>query len=89
MAKVEISENRLRSLLAAEAFCQALRKDVCDYGGMTKRCWPWFDQWMRRTGKVKYETPKPVHPTWCCDCRGYHVSGEHIPEVADRLAKLP
>lgn len=89
MAKVEISENRLRSLLAAEAFCQAVRKDFANHGAMTRLSWPWFDQWMRRTGKVKFEAPKPVRATWCCECRGYHVSGEHIPEVADRLAKLP
>lgn len=63
MAMVQISENRLKSLLAAEAYCQAARCDIVDFGLVTRRAWPWFDQWMRHTGNRRYLHPKAVSPT--------------------------
>ena len=77
MAKVLISENRLRSLLAAEEFCRAARLEYSASGLVTSRSWPWFDQWMRRTGKGCFKAPLPTSPHWCSLCKRRHISGEH------------
>lgn len=74
----QITANRLRSLLAAEAVCQQLRFDVVEAGGMTRRTLPFFDRWLRTSGKTKYQQPKKVYPVWCCDCKCRHVCGEHV-----------
>lgn len=76
MAKVTISENRLKSLLAAEEFCRAARLDYSDYGLVTKRSYQWFDRWMRLSGRSRYDKPKPTRPVWCSNCRKRHVSGD-------------
>ena len=75
--KVEITESRLRALEAAEAFCQAARLDVVEFGGFSTRSYPWFERWMRLSHK-RYEKPKPVRPIWCCECKGWHIAGRHL-----------
>ncbi len=77
MATERISTARLKSLLAAEAFCQAARSEYVNHGIVTARSWPWLDQWMRRSGDTKYGKPKPVHPIWCGSCLRRHIAGEH------------
>lgn len=75
MAKVQITEARLKSLLAAEAFAQAARIAIVDTGNMNN-AYPYFDRWMRYSGKkVKYGQPKKLHPVWCCSCKKRHIVG--------------
>lgn len=60
MATEQVSARRMKSLLAAEAFCQAARSEYVNGGIVTAKSWPWLDQWMRRSGDIKYDKPKQV-----------------------------
>lgn len=73
---VEISKNRLKSLLAAEEFCRAARIGIVESGFVGIREYPWFAKWMRLSGKSCYDKPKPVSKTWCGSCRKRHIAGE-------------
>ncbi len=76
MAKIEISKARYKSLLAAEAFCQAARDSISNTGYIINAM-PHFDAWMRHTpGGIKYLLPKKPYPVWCCNCKKRHIFGE-------------
>jgi len=75
LAKVEISEARLKSLLAAEAFAQAARIAIVDTGNMNN-AYPHFDRWMRYScSTIKYGKPTKLYPVWCCSCKKRHIAG--------------
>ena len=82
MKTIQLSENRYRSLLAAEEFCRAARLEYAGPQGLvTARSWPWFDRWMRLAGKSKYDAPKPTRAVWCGNCLCRHVVGRHCKVV--------
>jgi hypothetical protein len=76
-----ISEARLKSLLAAEAFCQAAREAIASGGFVGNKEFGHLDRWMRLTGKRKYARPKRLAPVWCYQCKRRHVYGEHHGKV--------
>lgn len=76
MNKVEISASRLKSLLAAEAFCQAARICIANNGNIDNAI-PHLNRWMRYSGKkVVYAAPNNLRPVWCADCKRRHIYGK-------------
>lgn len=75
--KVEISEHRLKQLLAAEQFCLAARTGFSTTGNVGQLEYRWFDRWFRLAGAYKYDVPKPVKPVWCGSCLKRHIAGIH------------
>ena len=76
MANVTVSANRMKSLLAAEEFCRAARIGIVDRGFVGRVEYPWFERWMRLSGRAKYDQPKRVPPVWCGSCKKRHVAGK-------------
>ena len=76
MKKVEISAARYKSLLAAEAYCQASRICIANNGN-TNNAFPHLNRWMRYTGKkIKYANPTNLYPVWCSSCKKRHIYGK-------------
>jgi len=76
--KVSISKSRLKQLEAAEEFCRAARIGFSERGFVAQAETPWFDRWMRLSGKSRYDAPKPCRAVWCGSCKCRHVAGRHV-----------
>lgn len=75
----EITKPRLKSLEAAEAVAQQVRLSIVTIGYVGAEVYPFLEQWMRRTGNVKYEKPKTPAKTWCGSCKKRHIAGNCEP----------
>jgi len=81
-----ISEAEYRRLQAAEEFCRAAREGYASRGTVGRQEFAWFDRWMRLSLKSRYDSPRPVRPTWCAACRARHIAG-NCPQANNRISE--
>lgn len=60
MPKIELSQRRYKTLVAAEDFCRAARDAIVTHGHLTSDEMPYLHRWLLTAPDNKYKRPMPI-----------------------------